>query len=102
LNTQTVLVVLKLDDLASLDHLLELAPLLPFVLPDAVIGRITDIVIGNRRTIYRRQLILPVGVGVGELHCILYRRGIIDLYIGLRMPPISWNWMHPPASTSCS
>ena len=50
---------------AALAHLPELAAILPGVDPGAVAGGIANIVVGNRRAIVGRELVLPVAVAVG-------------------------------------
>ena len=53
---------------ATLAHLLELTAVLPGVGPGAVAGGIANIVVGNRRAIVGRELVLPVAVAVGVVN----------------------------------
>ena len=52
----------------ALAHLLELAAVLPGVGPGAVGQGIANIVVGNRRAVVGRELVLPVAVAVGVVN----------------------------------
>ena len=72
LGAQTVFVVLKGDLIIvllaqfPLMHAAQPATVDPRIVPGAVVGGIANGVIGNGLTIERSQLVLPVGIIVGE------------------------------------
>lgn len=66
LHPQAILIVDEVDRFAALTHALQLTPLSPGIGPSAITQRIANGVVGDCRTIVRRQLVLPVGVTVGE------------------------------------
>ena len=66
LHPQAILIVDEADRFAALAHALQLTSLGPGIGPSAITQRIANGVVGDCRTIVRRQLVLPVGVTVGE------------------------------------
>ena len=67
-HAQALGVVDKAGGGAGLAHLLELASVLPGVGPGSVAGGIANGIVGNRRAIVGRELVLPVAVPVGVRH----------------------------------
>ena len=66
LYPQAILVVGEADRFAALAHALQLTSLGPGISPGTVTYRIANGIVGDGCTIVRRQLVLPVGIAVGE------------------------------------
>lgn len=66
LHPQAILVVGEADRFAALAHALQLTSLGPGISPGTVTYRIANGIVGDGCTIVRRQLVLPVGIAVGE------------------------------------
>ncbi len=65
-DAQAVLIVRVADTRTIFAHTLQLPTLGPGVRPGAVVQRVANGVVGNGASIVDRQLVLPVGVAVGE------------------------------------
>lgn len=66
LHPQAILVVGEADRFAALAHALQLTSLGPGISPGTVTYRIANGIVGDGCTIVRSQLVLPVGVTIGE------------------------------------
>lgn len=66
LHPQAILVVGEADRFAALAHALQLTSLGPGISPGTITYRIANGIVGDGCTIVRRQLVLPVGIAVGE------------------------------------
>ena len=66
LHPQAILIVGEADRFAALAHALQLMSLGSGISPGIVTYRIANGIVGDGCTIVRRQLVLPVGIAVGE------------------------------------